>query len=157
MSDSLQIGRQVVRLGSSPASSPARATTGESSVDTVELCSRRLFGTTDDTNYIYSLVGPVLVDVGPNIQEIVAHWKGESFGSGFTFQIAAEWSFDGEQWEAFTGALASGITSPTPDISSPYTTRTDFGRYIRFKIGVKHVTASTTGTLSVFVALRRFT
>ena len=158
MSDTLQIGRQALTLspGTSAAQGRPSASAIQSSVDMIELCNRQLF-VTAGTSYVYSYVGPVLADVGPNISEIVAHYGGQSFGTGFDFTITAEWSPDGQGWINFSGPIATGITAATSAISTPTTTRTDFGRYIRFRVGVKDGGTVTSGTVSVMVALRRYT
>jgi hypothetical protein len=128
---------------------------GGQKVILVELCDERSFTTLGGGAYANSIVGPVLKDMGPFIEDIVVHANGRNFSTNFKYKILGQYSYDGETWTNFASDVLSEQTTTGTKISSAYSTRTDLGLRIRFKIGVNDTAAAKeTGTLSVTVAIK---
>ena len=110
----------------------------------VELAHDRPFSTNgNDTNYIYIDVLPDhLRNIGPFLAAITVHAQLKNKTANFEFEVQGQWSYDGETWTPFANALAGPITADGQTVSSKYTTASDFGLFIRIRVGVK----PTTGT-----------
>lgn len=140
--------------GTSRAISPGR---GTSPVVELVLATDEQFMVTG-TTYQDHIVGPVVQGIGPHLEDIVVHARGRSFSSNFRYKVRMQWSYDADDWQPGTPVDLLGEQSiTTPVISTPYTTRTNFGIYIRFLISVvSGDTGTANGNLSVTVALRLF-
>jgi hypothetical protein len=128
---------------------------GNQKILMIELCDERAFTTLGSGAYANSIVGPQLKGVGPFVEDLVVHANGRNFSTNFKYKIIGQYSYDGETWTTFAGDLLSEQTTTGAKISSAYSTRTDFGLRIRFKIGVNDTgAAKETGTLSVTIAVK---
>lgn len=127
---------------------------GNQKVLFVELCDERTWNTIGSASYNNFIVGPILKDVGPLVEDIVVHALGRNFSTNFKYKVIGQYSYDGETWTTFAADLLSEQTTTGAKISSAYSTRTDFGLRIRFKIGVNDTGAKETGTLSVMIAVK---
>ena len=99
-------------------------------------------------------VGDILEDVGPRVEGITVHTKLQSRTANFSFKLRGSWSLDGVTWNTFAGELTPAIATDGAAISNEYTTKTDFGRHIRFELGTADTAAIEHGIVSVMVALR---
>jgi hypothetical protein len=88
------------------------------------------------------------------IEGITTHYKLADATANFKFKLRGTWSIDGLNWEVFTSDLMSEVTADDQGISSEYTTKTDFGRRIRFELGTRDGGAVEHGVVTVAVALR---
>jgi len=120
----------------------------------VELCDEEPFTTIGTTTYTYHIRGGVLRDVGPSIEDIVVHANGRNFSSVFKYKVIGQYSYDGETWTDFAADLLTQQTTSGAKIGSAYSTRTDFGLRIRFKVAVIDAGAKENGVLSVTVAVK---
>ena len=128
---------------------------GGSPVMEIELCRDRLFVSTSASDE-KTIVGPVLEQVGPQIEDIVIHARGRSFTTNFDYQIELEWSYDGEIWASYI-LLSYAESTANPVIGSVKNDRSKFGRLIRFVIKVKGAASETNqGSLSATAAVRLF-
>jgi len=101
------------------------------------------------------LAGPVFRDIGQYLGDIVVHGKGRHNTNGFTYDVKGQYSYDGESWEDFASTLmsVSAAIAGKTKVSSVYTTRTDFGRHIRFLLVINDSnTGVATAQLSLAVA-----
>ena len=120
----------------------------------VEICTELQFITSGSGSYVARPIGPVLSGLGPWIQDLVVHANGRAFSTNFAYKVTAERSYDGETWSAFSGEVLSEQTTTGYKVSSAYTTRTDFGLMVRFKVETDDAGAKEVGTLSITVAVR---
>jgi hypothetical protein len=122
-----------------------------------EIANKKSFVTQGNGTAVAVQVGPVFRDVGPYLQDIVVHCKGYTSTNGFFYAVQAEFSYDGEQWEPFTANLITVVAADVSKskVSSAYTTRTDFGRHIRFLVETDdNNTGVAAAQLSLAVAFR---
>ena len=134
----------------------ARGKVGNSrNVLLVELCNKKDMVTQGTGTATTLRIGPAFRDIGPYLQDIVVHGKGYNDTNGFFYTIKAEFSYDGEDWEPFAANLMA-VTSPNVSksmVSAAYTTRTDFGRHLRFVVELDDSnTGVATAQLSLSVA-----
>lgn len=122
----------------------------------IELCSEEQFTSNGTSTYVGRPIGAAIDGGGPGIQDIVVHVLGRAFSTGFKYKVTAERSYDGETWSAFSSDLLGEQTTTGYKISSAYSTRTDMGLMIRFKIETSDSGAKEIGVLSVSVAIRLF-
>lgn len=125
-------------------------------VITVEICEELTFTSAGTGAYVSKPIDPVLDGLGPEIQDLVVHVLGRAFSANFKYKVTAERSYDGEVWTAFAAELLSEQTTTGYKTSSAYSTRTDFGLLIRFKVETSDAGAKEIGTLSITVAIRLF-
>lgn len=152
----IRAGSSANGCGSVGSAAGRRAAVGlQSPVFEHEICHDRQFVVTGDT-MIEHVVGPVLEGIGPRLQDVVVHSRGRAFSTSFQYRIGVQWSYAGESWSA-TVWLDAAQTGTSPVIGNVYSTRTSFGRRIRFIVGVSGGASSTDdGLVSASVALRLF-
>lgn len=121
------------------------------------LCDEETYTSTGQSTYVGRPVGPVLDGLGPHVQDIVVHVLGRAFSTGFKYKVTAERSYDGETWSPFSADVLTEQTTTGYKISSAFSTRTDLGLMIRFKIEVSDSGSKEVGTLSATVAIRLWT
>lgn len=137
--------------------SSQRSMGGSQSVMGAEIVSKREFSTIGNGTNVTELVGPTFREIGPQCVDIVVHGKGYNAINGFSYSVKGQYSYDGESWENFTTTLlivAAADVNKTR-LSTPYTTRTDFGRYIRFLVETDDTANGVAkAQLSISVAFR---
>ncbi|MFH1464908.1 MAG: hypothetical protein ABIO70_11040 [Pseudomonadota bacterium] len=104
--------------------------------------------------YKYRPVSDILVDVGPRMEGLTCHYKLADATANFKVKLRATWSIDGLNWEVFSGDIMSEVTADSQGVGTEYTTKTDFGRRIRFELGTCDNGAVEHGIVNVAVALR---
>lgn len=126
-------------FGSNGSSGGAMGRMGSTrNVFVVEIAKDKEFVTPGTGTATSVLVGPVFKDIGAYVADIVVHGKGRNVSGGFTYTVKAQFSYDGETWEDFGAALLTVVTANVTktQVSSPNTSRTNFGRQIRFLVEV---------------------
>lgn len=137
--------------------SPPRA--GTSHAFEVELERDRKLtsaGTGPGTWTSYQL-GPTFEGLAEHLDQLVAHLLLEERSSAnISYRIGIEYSYDGVVF------LSGGFVLPAQNnvgytISAAYNTRTDFGRYFRFVVGVDDVGAVESANFSLCMHLKLWT
>ncbi len=144
-------------MSSQSNGSSQRSVGGSQSVMVAEILSKREFSSLGTGAVALELVGPTFREIGPQCVDIVIHGKGFNSVNGFSYRVLAQYSYDGEVWEDFTGALLTVAAADVNKtrISTPYTTRTNFGRYIRFLVETDDTANGVAkAQLSISVAFR---
>lgn len=135
-------------------------TTNSRNVLFVELADKKDLVTLGTGTVSFVQIGPVFRDIGPYLQDVVVHGKGYNTTNGFSYTVKAQFSYDGELWEPFAAALMAVAAANVEKtmVSSAYTSRTDFGRHVRFVLEVNDDnTGVATAQLSLSVAFRFLT
>ena len=79
------------------------------------------------------------------INNITAKWA---------MQVQAQFSNDGNLWSPFAANVAGPLNANGDVVSAEYTTLIDFGRHIRFQVGVTDAGAIESANVTLSVALR---
>jgi hypothetical protein len=122
-----------------PSGTSQRTSVTTQKVLAVELCDHREEVTLGSATDSQAVVGPVFRDLGPGLADIVIHGKGYNAINGFEYEVVAQFSYDGDEWEDFTGTALLTVAAADVNktrISSPHTNRGNFGRYLRFIVKV---------------------
>ncbi len=77
--------------------------------------------------------------------------------SGFLFDLPAQYSYDGEAWTDFSGILFGPVSTTGNFLSTPHTTRTDFGMCMPFRVGTYGTTGGELATVSMKAAIKFWT
>ncbi|MFH1466205.1 MAG: hypothetical protein ABIO70_17605 [Pseudomonadota bacterium] len=104
--------------------------------------------------YKWRPVSDILVDVGPRMEGLTCHYKLADATANFKFQLRGTWSVDGMNWETFSSDLMIEATSDSQVVETEYTTKTDFGRRIRFELGTSDTGTVQHGVVTIAVAQR---
>ena len=104
--------------------------------------------------YRYRSVGPDYVaDVGAKLEGLTVLSTIHNITANWAMQVQAEYSNDGRLWSPFAANLVT-LNANGNNVSAEYTTLTDFGRYIRFQVGVTDAGAIENANVTLAVALR---
>ena len=120
---------------------------------TLDLVTDSLEATMGAGAYRWRQVGDTLTDIGQRLEGITVHTKLADRTANFSFKLRGTWSLDGISWNVFAADLVT-VAANGQSITAEYTTRTDFGRQIRFEFGTSDAGAVEHGTCSVVVALK---
>jgi hypothetical protein len=96
----------------------------------------------------------VLTHLGPQLESLAVHSFGESFGSGFQWRVQGQYSLNGIDYADFASDVVSGVSAEGNAISAAYTTVTDFGLHLRFRIGCQATAGGTAGILSAVLSCK---
>ncbi len=123
----------------------------------VEALTRRTLVSAGASSYDYWTIGPVFEGLGPKLDKAVAHIVCNNRSSAnILYLIRIQYSYNGLDWITGGNVLpaqsAEGYT-----VGADYSTRTDFGIFTRFQIGVSDAGAQEQGTFSVTLALKLWT
>lgn len=133
------------------------AMSGNGKIASFTLCASKALLTDGDSSYDDIQVGPVLSGIPLYVEDMVVQALCESRTAGFKYKIKGQWSFDGKTWEDYDSDLLGEQSVSGAVNGSAYTTRTDFGRYVRFLVSVNDAGAVEQGVLSVIVVLKFWT
>lgn len=126
-------------------------------VQIIELLKDSQEVTAGAASYKYRNVGPdMIVDVGGKLESITVFSTISNISANFAVQVQAQYSNDGRIWTAFAANVEGPLNANGNAISTEYKTLTDFGRYLRFQVGITDAGATETATLTLSVALRYY-
>ena len=104
--------------------------------------------------YRYRNVGPDEIrDVGGRLEGVTVMSTISNITANWAMQVQAQYSNDGRSWTPFAANLTT-LNANGNYVSAEYTTLTDFGRHIRFQVGVTDGGAIENAIATVSVALR---
>ncbi len=117
---------------------------------------RDLHAVTDGSAaFVWRPVGPAMIkDVGGRIEGITVYATLDNISANFALKLQGQYSNDGRTWTTFAADIVGPITADGNDVSSEYTTLTDFGRHLRFQLGTSDLGAVEHCDVTVSVALR---
>lgn len=119
----------------------------------VELCRRRQFIANVAATWVDQQVSDVLANYGPNVESLRIYAYGEDFAAGFQYRVNGEYTNDGTNWTAFVSSVLPGVAAAGNYVGNPYSTTSDFGLNLRFKVGTQATSGGTGGTLTLFLAI----
>lgn len=131
------------------------------SVLTFLSCDRQTFTAYSNATWTeYVLTDEGYAQLGPSIQDIVAHVDGEAFDADFKYKLVVQRSFRGSNWEdATSGDLLGPQTAEGyKSNGTPFSNRADIGLRTRVVLRTQQAQAGApqSGTLSVVLAVRVF-
>ncbi len=122
----------------------------------VELVQRRTLKSDGTSSWTYWVIGPVFQGLGPRLDHIVVHIVCDNRSSGnLTFIVRVQRSYNGLDWQDGSNIISTSAEGYS--VSAEYSTRTDFGLFTRFQIGLTDVGAVEQGTFSAPAALKFWT
>lgn len=124
------------------------------------LCVDRLFNTDGAGDFVFDVGDVEAQEVGPYIEDVVISAYGKAFSQYFTYKVVGEFSNDGgASWKAFAGSVLPTQSAGGHVNGNPYTTRTDFGLRVRFRIVATNSqgTAKESGTITATACIKIWT
>lgn len=118
----------------------------------LELLEHAIIEGTSADSYAIVEMGPILEDLGPQIEDIVMHVQVHQVSGTLSVKTALATSYDGLIWDRTDIEEEASLTTGY-HIQTAYNTRTSFGRKLRFEFGVKGL---ETATVSVTAAIRLY-
>jgi len=101
-------------------------------------------------------IGAVLHNAGPLIDDIIIHFHIEDMSPSFSVNLKGTKSYDAKNFTEFGPfwPVGSPLAAPGYHISAAYTTRTDFGLHIGFRLILPASQTIQSARISVKAALR---